>query len=122
MDREAPADQDDRARRADLEALGHAFPGDRRDRPGPVGQHDPQVVLTVALLSALALAHHEGAADLVTVRELAQQDGLRRGWRAAVPVLEEGLSHHYLKVEAHPDRTLRRAPPRRARNPRSGKL
>src|SRR5262245_20335965 len=101
----ASAHQHDRSRRADLEALRDSLPGDRRDRAGLVPQHHPEEVLAVALLTALALAHHEGAIDLIAVAELAKGAGSRR--LRAYLVVEQAVGHPSLKVEAHPDRTLR---------------
>jgi hypothetical protein len=61
VDREAPADQDDAAGCAELEALGDRVPRDGGDGPRLVRQDDPEVVLAVSLLATLALPHDEGA-------------------------------------------------------------
>src|SRR5262245_46338329 len=109
MDGEVAAYEHDRAGRADLEALGDTVPGDRRNRAGPVREDHPQEVLPIPFLPAFALAHDEGARDLVAVGKLAQGHRARRSRRGPIPVfvLEERLSHSQLKVEADPDETLR---------------
>jgi hypothetical protein len=69
VDREAAADQDDRARHADLEAFGDPVPGDRGHRAGAIGEHQTEKVVAVLLLPALALPDHEHGRDLLAVGE-----------------------------------------------------